>query len=139
MSPSSPFLYRPLFPPILPFLPPSYADAADAAKGTWRNFFEHPTTMQFDHHGFATTTYLATALLFEPTQRIAVRAAVHSLAVRATAAVFSMANVQAVLGKSTLLYLMPVPLAATHQVRSVALLSAVFYVFLSLRRPGAGV
>ncbi|KAH8989322.1 hypothetical protein EDB86DRAFT_3104437 [Lactarius hatsudake] len=97
MSASSPYLYRPLFPPVLPFLPPSYADAADAAKGTWRNLFENPTTMQSDHHELATTTYLATALLFEPTQRIAVCAALHSLAVRATAAAFSMANVQAVL------------------------------------------
>ncbi|KAH8986373.1 hypothetical protein EDB92DRAFT_1880048 [Lactarius akahatsu] len=50
-----------------------------------------------------------------------------------------MANVQAVLGKSSLAYLMPVPLAATHQAGSVGLLSAVFHVFLSLRRPGAGV
>ncbi|KAH9008425.1 hypothetical protein EDB83DRAFT_2198335, partial [Lactarius deliciosus] len=117
-------------------LPPSYADGA---KGTWRNLFENPTTVYFDHHGLVATTYLAAALLFEPTQRIAVRAALHSLAMRATAAAFSMANLQAVLGKSTLLYLMPVPLAATHQAGSVALLSAVFHVFPSLRRPGAGV
>ncbi|KAH9037705.1 hypothetical protein EDB84DRAFT_1129693 [Lactarius hengduanensis] len=56
----------------------------------------------------------------------------------ATVAAFLMANVQVVLGRSTLLYLVPVPLAATHQAGSVALLSAVFHVFLSLRRPGAG-
>src|SRR6266702_3997710 len=49
------------------------------------------------------------------------------LAVRATAA----------LGISTLLYLVPVPLAATHQAGSVALLLDVLHVLLALRRPAA--
>jgi len=53
------------------------------------------------------------------------------------AAAFAIANAQAARGISTLLYLMPVPLAATHQAVSVALLSAVLHVLLVLRRPGA--
>ncbi|KAH9029695.1 cytochrome oxidase assembly protein-domain-containing protein [Lactarius pseudohatsudake] len=113
------------------------ADAADGGKGTWRNLFENPTTVQFDHRVLAMTTYLATALLFASTRRAAVRAALPPLAVRATAAAFAMANVQAALGISTVLYLVPVPLAATHQAGSVALLSAVLHVLLALRRPGA--
>ncbi|KAH8989335.1 electron transfer protein 1 [Lactarius hatsudake] len=82
-----------LAPPLDELLSPSYADAADGGKGTWRNLFENPTTVQFDH--------------------------------------------RAALGISTLLYLVPVPLAATHQAGSVALLSVVLHVLLALRRPGA--
>jgi len=48
-----------------------------------------------------------------------------------------MANVQVLLGISTLLYLVPVPLAAAHQAGSVALLTAALHVLLALRRPGA--
>ncbi|KAI9430935.1 cytochrome oxidase assembly protein-domain-containing protein [Lactarius indigo] len=126
-----------LVPPLDELLSPSYADAADEIKGTWRNLFENPTTVQFDHRVLAMTTYLATALLFTSSRRAAVREVLPPLAVRATAAAFAMANVQAALGNSTLLYLVPVPLAATHQAGSVALLSAVLHVLLALRRPGA--
>jgi heme a synthase len=47
-----------------------------------------------------------------------------------------MVNVQVMLGISTLLYLVPVPLAAAHQAGSVALLSIMVYLLTTLRRPG---
>ncbi|KAH8996911.1 hypothetical protein EDB86DRAFT_3234509 [Lactarius hatsudake] len=102
-----------LAPPLDELLSPSSADAADGAKGTWRNLFENPTTVRFRPPPLP------------------------PLAVRATAAAFAMANVQAALGISTLLYLVPVPLAATHQAGSAALLSVVFHLLLGLRKPGA--
>jgi cytochrome c oxidase assembly protein subunit 15 len=112
--------------------------AATAGGGSmWRNFFENPTTVQFDHRVLAMSTYLATALLFASSRRAAVRAALPPAALRATTAAFAMVNVQAALGISTLLYLVPVPLAAMHQAGSVMLLSAVLHVVLALRRPGA--
>ncbi|KAF8269716.1 cytochrome oxidase assembly protein-domain-containing protein [Lactarius quietus] len=123
-----------LAPPLDELLSPSYADGD---KGTWRNIFENPTTVQFDHRVLAISTYLATALLFVSSRRAAVRAALPPAALQAAAAAFAMANVQVALGISTLLYLVPVPLAATHQAGSVALLSAVIHIVLSLRQPGA--
>ncbi|KAH9008429.1 hypothetical protein EDB83DRAFT_2531810 [Lactarius deliciosus] len=36
-------------PPLDKLLLPSYPDASDESKGTWRNHFENPTTVQFDH------------------------------------------------------------------------------------------
>jgi len=48
-----------------------------------------------------------------------------------------MVNVQVLLGISTLLYLVPVPLAAAHQAGSVALLSTMVFLVGSLRKPGA--
>lgn len=47
-----------------------------------------------------------------------------------------MANVQVALGISTLLYLVPLPLAAAHQAGSVMLLSAMVHILIALRRPG---
>lgn len=51
-------------------------------------------------------------------------------------AAFAMANVQVLLGISTLLYLVPIPLAAAHQAGSVMLLSAMLHVLITLRTPG---
>lgn len=133
-----------LAPPLNELLSPQYSDAGGgggggggSSAGVWRNLFENPTTVQFDHRVLATTTYLATALLFASSRRAAMRAALPLLAVRTAAAAFAMANVQVALGISTLLYLVPVPLAAAHQAGSVALLTAVLHVLLALRRPGA--
>jgi len=54
-----------------------------------------------------------------------------------TMAAFAMANIQVALGITTLLYLVPVPLAAAHQAGSVMLLSAMVHLLITLRRPSA--
>jgi heme a synthase len=53
------------------------------------------------------------------------------------ASVFGMANIQLTLGISTLLYLVPTPLAAMHQAGAVALLTTALHLALTLRRPSA--
>jgi len=55
--------------------PGAFVSGLDAGEGAWRNLFENPTTVQFDHCVLAMTTYLATALLFVSSLRAAVRAA----------------------------------------------------------------
>lgn len=85
----------------------------------------------------ATTTYFATALLYARTFNPALRAALPPLTRMATMAAFAMANVQVALGITTLLYLVPVPLAAAHQAGSVMLLSAMVHLLITMRRPGA--
>jgi len=123
-----------LAPPLKELFSPYYATSDNS--GLWRNLFENPITVQFDHRVLATATYVATALLFASSRRAAVRAVLPPLAHRMAAAAFAMANVQVLLGISTLLYLVPVPLAAAHQAGSVALLTAALHVLLALRRPG---
>ena len=54
----------------------------------------------------------------------------------ATMAAFAMANVQVALGVTTLLYLVPVPLATAHQAGSVMLLSAMVHLLITMRAPG---
>ncbi len=135
-----------LAPPLNELLSPHYATAptthnddnnkSSGSVGLWRNLFENPTTVQFDHRVLATTTYIATALLFASSRRAAVRAVLPPSALGSATSLFAMANVQVLLGISTLLYLVPVPLAAMHQAGSVALLTAALHVILALRRPG---
>jgi cytochrome c oxidase assembly protein subunit 15 len=55
---------------------------------------------------------------------------------RAAAIAFGMVNLQAALGISALLYLVPVPIAAGHQAGSVMLITAVIHILLALRKPG---
>jgi cytochrome c oxidase assembly protein subunit 15 len=48
-----------------------------------------------------------------------------------------MVNMQVALGISTLIYLVPVPLAACHQAGSVFLLTTMLHLLLTMRAPSA--
>lgn len=124
-------------PPADELFSPEYAKAADKSDIWWRNIFENPTTVQFDHRCLAITTYACTTLMFLATRRPALRATLPPLTRKMATSAFAMANVQVLLGISTLLYLVPVPLAALHQAGSVALLTTLIHLVVSLRRPGA--
>ncbi|OCF78930.1 cytochrome c oxidase assembly protein subunit 15 [Kwoniella mangroviensis CBS 8886] len=99
-------------------------------KSIWRNFLENPVTAQFDHRMLAYTTFglvvslpfVARKLPFASTRRLA--------GLTAAAAV-----TQVTLGITTLLYLVPIPLAAMHQAGSVVLLTCIMALGGSLRRP----
>ncbi|WWC92421.1 uncharacterized protein L201_007378 [Kwoniella dendrophila CBS 6074] len=99
-------------------------------RSIFRNFLENPVTAQFDHRMLAYTTFglvvslpfLARRLPFASTRRLA--------GLTAAAAV-----TQVTLGITTLLYLVPIPLAAMHQAGSVVLLTCIMALGGSLRRP----
>ncbi|KZV71440.1 COX15-CtaA-domain-containing protein [Peniophora sp. CONT] len=127
-----PYMGESIVPPTDELFSRNYA----AKDGTqwWRNLFENPTTVQFNHRVLAVTTYCLTGAFWLMTRRkIALPPSVR----RATAVAFAMANVQLTLGLTTLLYMVPVPLAAAHQAGSVALLSAVIHMLIAARRPSA--
>ncbi|KAJ7688432.1 electron transfer protein 1 [Mycena rosella] len=123
-----------LAPPTDELFSPAYAKN-EGKSDIWRNIFENPTTVQFDHRILATTTYTGMALLFAQTFRPAWRSMIPPLALTSARAAFAMANVQVLLGISTLIYLVPVPLAAAHQAGSILLLSAMLQLLIALRRP----
>jgi cytochrome c oxidase assembly protein subunit 15 len=81
----------------------------------WRNFFENPVTVQFDHR-------LVAYLLFAA-------AIAHAVQARGTAAAGTalllalLVTLQAALGIATLLHAVPLPLALFHQLGAVAVLS----------------
>lgn len=90
-----------------------------AFSPTLRNFTENPTTVQFDHRvlGTATLTLISGMWLLSRKCKLPPRA------YTAVTAVAVMGWMQVVLGISTLLTYVPVPLAASHQSGSLILLS----------------
>lgn len=125
-----------LSPPKDELFDPAYAKREDGSD-LWRNVLENPITVQFNHRCLAITTYVSTGLLFASSLNPAVKAALPPMAKVMARSAFLMANVQVALGISTLLYLVPIPLAALHQAGSVALLTTMIHLLLSLRRPAA--
>ena len=86
----------------------------------------------------AMTTYTSAVAIFAASRlSTPLRTLLPQLTKRAITGVFWAANLQVALGITTLLYLVPVPLAAAHQAGSVVLLSAVVAVLASLRRPSS--
>ncbi|KAG8808331.1 Cytochrome c oxidase assembly protein cox15 [Serendipita sp. 401] len=132
---------------------PKYSRRADETDMWWRNMLENPVTAQFDHrllvcislfsslgltqHRQATTTYFGTALLYGVSRAPSLRTLLPPLTKHLVGASFAMVNIQAALGIATLLYLVPVHLAATHQAGSVLLLTTVLALLTSLRRPSS--
>jgi len=125
-----------LAPPTDELFSTAYAKSLDGSDLWWRNMLENPTTVQFDHRVLATTTYLSTCLLYAHSLRPSLRPLLPPLARASVTAAFAMVHLQVLLGISTLLYLVPVPVAAAHQAGSVVLLSTMVYLLTTLRRPG---
>lgn len=97
------------------------------------SFFDDVTTVQFTHRVLALTT-LAVALALWLRAR---RRMLPGDTARAVHAVAAMALVQVALGISTLLLIVPVPLAAAHQAGSVVLLTAAVWAAFTTRRSAA--
>ncbi|EIN10834.1 cytochrome oxidase assembly [Punctularia strigosozonata HHB-11173 SS5] len=131
-----PMMGNHIVPPTDELFDPAYAKSPDLSDLWWRNLLENPTTVQFDHRVLAMTTYVCTGILFATTRSPSLRKALPPATRRMASVAFGMANIQVLLGISTLLYLVPVPLAAAHQAGSVALLTTVVHTLLTLRKPG---
>lgn len=121
-----PYMGQGLTPPKSELLSDFYSHRADKSDIWWRNMLENPSLVQLDHRILATTTFTSIMGLWaytklSPTVKrllpIAGRKGVHG--------VVGFVFLQVVLGISTLIYLVPLPLASAHQAGSLALLSSV--------------
>ncbi|RDW75301.1 cytochrome c oxidase assembly protein COX15 [Coleophoma cylindrospora] len=103
-----------------------YSRKEDGSDIWWRNMLENPSTVQLDHRILATTTFTVILSLWAYTRYSSkVRAALPKAARKGMMGVVHLVLMQAALGISTLIYLVPIPLAAAHQAGSIALLSGV--------------
>lgn len=85
---------------------------------------ENPSTVQLDHRILATTTFTAILSLWAYTRfNSRLRAAIPNNVRKGMLGVVHLVLLQATLGITTLLYLVPIPLAAAHQAGALALLS----------------
>lgn len=99
-------------------------------KGKWRNILENPTTVQFDHRTLAETSAVAATALWFYSRRLPlpknVRLAVNTM--------MGVVVVQVTLGISTLIYMVPIQLAAAHQAGALTLLTSNFWLIHALRK-----
>lgn len=94
-----------------------------------RNFTENPTTVQFDHRIMGITTLsMISGLYLLARKRVLPRKAYY-----AVTAVAIMGWMQVILGVTTLLTYVPVPLAASHQSGSLVLLSTAIWLTHELK------
>lgn len=124
-----------IVPPLEEMYDIRYAKKADGSDKWWRNVFENPTTVQFDHRAFATTTFLCVLSLPFLATRPVLRNLLPPKSVKWAKGAMHAGILQVTLGISTLIYLVPVPLAASHQAGSVVLLTAMLGLLGTLRRP----
>lgn len=98
-------------------------------KPTWRNFFENPSTTQFQHRmlGYTTATCVAGLWMFS-------RKKLPPRAQMAANLMLIMVGIQVGLGITTLLTYVPTSIAAMHQSGSLALLSLGLWLMHELRR-----
>lgn len=95
----------------------------------WRSIFEDITTVQFNHRMIAYLLIVLIGGFFIA----GMRAGFTGRARRACIALLAVLAVQVGLGITTLLLVVPVPLAAAHQAGAVLLLSAALYLSHSLK------
>ncbi|BFY97873.1 hypothetical protein BsWGS_00913 [Bradybaena similaris] len=96
----------------------------------WKNIFENPTFVQFNHRHLAE----ATVVLIAGFWWMARKAPLHPRARLAVNLLLGMAFGQAALGITTLLTYVPTSIAATHQSGSLVLLSLAVWMTHELRR-----
>ncbi|TIA87245.1 hypothetical protein E3P99_03276 [Wallemia hederae] len=132
-----PWMGTGITPPAAELWDARYAQNEDGSDLWWRNMLENPSTVQMDHRIMATTTLIGTLAMHALAARNpAIRKALPPLTKQMLKLTTGVSLLQVSLGISTLLYLVPTPLAAAHQAGSVALLSSYVALVASLRRPG---
>lgn len=97
----------------------------------WRNPFENVAMVQFDHRVLAVGLVLAVTWLAAR----AVRASVTGRALAAVTLTLVMALLQAAIGITTLILVVPVPLGALHQAGAMVLLALLLWCVFESRRP----
>jgi len=103
-----------------------YSRKTDGSDIWWRNMLENPSTVQLDHRILATTTFTAILSLWAYSRfNTRVRTMLPNSARKGMLGVVHLVFLQVVLGISTLIYLVPTPVAAAHQAGSLALLTGV--------------
>lgn len=111
----------------------NYARKEDKSDKVWRNMLENPTTVQLNHRILAISTFcaiLGTHLYASRNKFIIPKSANKTLH-----AVMGVVTLQAALGISTLIYLVPIPLASAHQAGALALLTSALVFAANLRKP----
>ncbi|KAA8911135.1 cytochrome oxidase assembly protein-domain-containing protein [Sphaerosporella brunnea] len=111
-------------PPTKEMMDPFYSHTDDHSDLWWRSLLENPTTVQFQHRVAAMTTFTTICAVFAYSRfNSRVAAAMPKHLKKGLMGVLHLAMLQVLLGISTLIYMVPTHLAATHQAGALALLT----------------
>ncbi|KAL2259455.1 hypothetical protein VTK26DRAFT_6861 [Humicola hyalothermophila] len=116
-----------------------YSREEDGSDLWWRNMLENPSLVQLDHRILATTTFTFVVALFAYSRTARIKAAMPKNVKRGVNGLLHLALTQVTLGITTLLYMVPIPLAAAHQAGALALLTGALVLGQRLRVPKATV
>ena len=121
-----PLMGNGLAPPKTELFQKFYSRKEDGSDIWWRNMLENPSTVQLDHRILAMTTFTTIISLFAYSRfNRKVAAAMPPAGRKGMMGVVHLVLLQVALGISTLIYMVPTPLASMHQAGSMALLTGV--------------
>ncbi|KAG5929938.1 hypothetical protein E4U42_003870 [Claviceps africana] len=112
-----------------------YCRKEDGSDLWWRNMLENPSTVQMDHRILAVSTFCAIVTLFAYSRTGRVAAALPRSAKKSALGLVHLVCLQVALGISTLIYMVPIPLAAAHQAGSLAVLTGALVLAHRLKVP----
>jgi len=100
----------------------------------WKNFFENIVTIQFDHRLLATLLFIIIPTFWYKVGKVTTGSDFQTLARLGSHLLLAALALQITLGISTLLLIVPVALAATHQAGAILLLTTAIFVSQQLHR-----
>jgi heme a synthase len=112
-----------------------YSRKEDGSDLWWRNILENPSLVQLDHRILATTTFCSILALFAYARKGRVSALLPKDVRKGVTGIVHLVCLQVALGISTLIYIVPIPLAAAHQAGALALLTGTLVLGHRLRVP----
>ncbi|KAF2250445.1 electron transfer protein 1, mitochondrial precursor [Trematosphaeria pertusa] len=131
-----PYMGIGLTPPKKELFDPFYSHVPDQSDLWWRNMLENPSLVQLDHRILATTTFTAVLAFFAYTRFSgAVRNKIPRDAKKGVMGMVHLVWMQAALGISTLIYMVPTWLAAAHQAGALALLTGAVVLYSRISMP----
>lgn len=131
-----PYMGLGLTPPKKELFDPFYSHVPDHSDLWWRNMLENPSLVQLDHRILATTTFAAVMAFFAYTRySSAVRTKIPRDAQKGVMGMVHLVWMQAALGISTLIYMVPTWLAAAHQAGALALLTGAVVLYSRISMP----
>lgn len=131
-----PYMGLGLTPPKKELFDPFYSHVPDQSDLWWRNMLENPSLVQLDHRILATTTFTAVMSLFAYTRFSgAVRSKIPKDAKKGVMGMVHLVSLQAALGISTLIYMVPTWLASAHQAGALALLTGAVVLYSRISMP----
>ncbi|KAK3402212.1 cytochrome oxidase assembly protein-domain-containing protein [Sordaria brevicollis] len=132
-----PMMGNGLAPPKSELLDKFYSRHEDGSDLVWRNMLENPSLVQLDHRILAISTFTAVCALVAYSRSGKVKAVLPPAAKKGITGLLHLVSLQVALGISTLIYMVPIPLAAAHQAGALALLTGVLVAGQRLRVPKA--